>query len=188
MNHKLPQNNHRSGFTLVETMLAFIISSMFLLILGYAFTRLITVRQRILTSTNLQKTGDQTLLQFTQEARWAQTTEILSSNSIRLSHDLECITYTLNSNQLEKDTIVLKSNNISCSGSIPHSDIDYQILNEVLNPPDVEVTEFNVINRSSDANKPSIEVTIKIHSQAKPDITYSTRTVVTPRNKIPGAS
>src|SRR3989338_1106256 len=102
------------GFTLTEVLLATIISSFFLIIVGNIFTQIIKDTQRIITLTNLQKTSDQILLNITQEGRWAKeittttfpSTELIFKSTIPESDppETQIITYQKSGSTLKKLT------------------------------------------------------------------------------------
>ncbi len=172
------------GFTLVEIIVATAISAFFLIMVASIFTRIIQDSQRVLALTNLQKTADQTLLNLTQEARWAKNVSAISSDSLEFQTDIQCIRYRYISStkSLEKYTANLKSTGTDCS--VPGDIKD--VTTENLNPPSIKVTSFNIINRSSSLDRPSFDITLILSTQDN-NFVYSNHTAITPRNKFPGA-
>jgi prepilin-type N-terminal cleavage/methylation domain-containing protein len=170
------QQSQPPGFTLVEILVASIISAFILITVGYVLTRFIQDSQRVVTITNLQKTADQTLLNLSQEMRWAKTIQASTSDEqIEFTNDIQEIKYYKDGTNLKKD-----SKFIDVPLGQEHE------TTETLNPPSIQISTFKVINRASTLDRPSIDVTLIINSQNGKYV-YSNHTAITPRNKFPGA-
>ena len=168
-----------AGFTLIEIMMAFVISSVFLLSIGFTFSNLVGTRQRILSATNVQKTSDQMLLNLTQEARWAKVVSVLSLTTIQFENDNSRIRYQLVSpgsgtSYIEK-----------YSATLPEP-----VSNETterITPEAYDVTEFSITNRGSSLDRPSFDISLTLESPQN-NLIYTNHTAITPRNKFPGAT
>ena len=170
----------RGGFTLIEVIVATVIGSYLMLMVGLTFAQLIKVRQRIISTTNIQKSVDQALLNMTQEAWWTEKINSLNSNRIDFQTDDQCFVYSLKPDAqgayLEKYSATLTG--ASCSSVTNQT-------TERLTPPTTEVTEFKITNRSKGNNLdiPSLEVILTLESQVQ-NVSYSNKTAITPRNRF----
>ena len=159
--------SHRQGISLLEIVVEIPLTALLLLLISGTFISILNVRNRIQKNIQAQQINNQVLTTINNDIKWADTINY-TSPTLTLTYANYTVQYTYQDKQIVR--------NYTPNLGTP--------ITENLIPPKFEITQFSLIDHSSNPQLPSYQVNVTLsYNYSGIPVTISTQTAVSVRNR-----